>query len=130
MCNRVSLRFYRWRYREVGAASGVERCPQYKIGTIFWPEIENNATYYMGDQTRENAEFRDARADGEQTQVEERSEERLALIFGAGEQIATSHYHGYSYGLIFTAACLLRNFLPHGPQMTFPCAMLTHFRLV
>jgi hypothetical protein len=36
---------------------------------------------------------------------------RLALIFGAGEQIATSHYHSYNHGLIFTAACLL-NVLP------------------
>jgi hypothetical protein len=28
---------------------------------------------------------------------------RFALIFGAGEQIATSHYHAYNHGLIFTA---------------------------
>jgi hypothetical protein len=28
---------------------------------------------------------------------------RLALIFGAGEQIATSHYHSYNHGLIFSA---------------------------
>jgi len=30
-------------------------------------------------------------------------ENRLALIFGAGEQIATSRYHAYNHGLIFRA---------------------------
>ena len=31
------------------------------------------------------------------------SHNRLALVFGVGEQIAVSHYHSYNHGLSFTS---------------------------
>jgi len=76
---------------------------QYKVLKIFWPEVENNATYFHGGP-------HDGKTQGfitpglmvSKLKLEHAATNRLALIFGAGEQIAASHYHGYNHALIFT----------------------------
>jgi len=77
---------------------------QYKVGKMFWPEIENNATYYHGGSN--DGRMQNFVTPGlmvSKIKLNSDPRNRLALIFGAGEQIATSHYHGYNHGLIFTA---------------------------
>jgi len=77
---------------------------QYKVGKIFWPEIENNATFYHGGSN--DGKMQDFVTPGlmaSKIKLKSDPGNRLALIFGAGEQIATSHYHGYNHGLILTA---------------------------
>ncbi len=80
---------------------------QYKIGKFFWPEIESNATFYHGG-------VNDGRVQNFVTpglmvskfKVERDPRNRLALIFGGGMQIATTHFHTYNHGLIFTTRML------------------------
>jgi hypothetical protein len=77
---------------------------QHKIGKIFWPEIENNATFYHGGSN--DGKVQDLVTPGlmvSKTKLKSDPGNRLTLIFGAGEQIATSHYQSYNHGLIFTA---------------------------
>jgi hypothetical protein len=77
---------------------------QYHLGKYLWPEIEDNSTFYHGgpnDGKMQNfltpgivfSKFslrpRDAKS-------------RLGVGFGAGEQIATSAFHSYNHGLVFT----------------------------
>ena len=78
---------------------------QYKVGKLFWPEIESNATFYHGGTN-----------DGKMQEFitpglligkcglhpnDKRS--RPGLAFGAGMQIATSQFHTYNHELILTA---------------------------
>jgi hypothetical protein len=77
---------------------------QCKIGKIFWPDIENNATFCHGGSN--DGKVQDFVTPGlmvSKIKLKSDPGSRLALIFGAGEQIATSHYHSYNHGLIFTA---------------------------
>jgi Putative MetA-pathway of phenol degradation len=77
---------------------------QYKIGKLFWPEIENNATYFHGGP--HDGKTQDFVTPGlmlSRFKLEHDARNRLSLTFGAGEQIAVSHYHGYNHGLIFTS---------------------------
>ncbi len=76
---------------------------QARVANFFWPEVEFNSTFYRGGSN-----------DGkEQTfvspglmisKIKLRSEpgSRLALVFGAGEQIALSSFHSYNHELSFT----------------------------
>jgi len=77
---------------------------QYKLAKIFWPEIENNATFYHGGSNDGKVQaFVTPGLMVSKIKLKSNPGNRLALIFGAGEQIATSHYHAYNHGLIFTA---------------------------
>ena len=76
---------------------------QYRIGKIFWPEIENNATYFHGGpHAGKTQDFVTPELIVSKIKLEHDARNRLALMFGAGEQIAVSRYHGYNHGLIFT----------------------------
>lgn len=77
---------------------------QYKIGgrtarsPSLWPEVEFNTTYYKGgpnDGKTQN--FVTPGAVGRFP-----IHKRLGLVFGTGMQIATSQYHSYNHGWIFT----------------------------
>lgn len=80
---------------------------QAHLAKYFWPQIEFNSTYYKGGPN-------DGRAQTFATpgllvshrlrSVESRS--RLAVCAGAGEQIATSHFHSYNHGIIVTTRLL------------------------
>lgn len=80
---------------------------QYHIGKFFWPEIENNATFYHGGPN-------DGRVQNFVTpglmlsnfKLERDPRNRLALVLGGGMQIATSQFHIYNHGLVLTARML------------------------
>ena len=81
---------------------------QYRIHKYFWPEIEDNATFFFGgknDGKMQNfltpgitlSKFKFHPGD---------AKSRPAIAFGGGEQIATSHLHTYNHNLVFTARLL------------------------
>lgn len=80
---------------------------QYRIGKLFWPEIENNATFYHGGAN-------DGRVQNFVTpglmlskfKLERDPRNRLAVVVGGGMQIATSQFHAYNHGLVLTARML------------------------
>jgi hypothetical protein len=80
---------------------------QYRIGKFFWPEIENNATFYHGGTN-------DGRVQNFVTpglmlskfNLERDPRNRLALVAGGGIQIATSQFHAYNHGLVLSARML------------------------
>ena len=78
---------------------------QYHMGKYLWPEIEANATYFLGGKndgrsqnfitpgiTTSRFKFRPG---------DERS--RIGIAIGAGMQIATSQFHSYNHQLLFTS---------------------------
>lgn len=78
---------------------------QYHMGKYLWPEIETNATYFLGGKndgksqnfitpgiTTSRFKFRPG---------DERS--RLGIAIGAGMQIATSQFHSYNHQLLLTS---------------------------
>lgn len=80
---------------------------QYRVGKYFWPEIESNATFYHGGPN-------DGRVQNFVTpglmlskfKLERDPRNRLALVVGAGMQIATSEFHSYNHGLVITTRML------------------------
>ncbi len=78
---------------------------QYRIGKLFWPELESNATFYKGGTNDgKTQEFltpgivigRCGLHPGD-------PKSRPGLAFGGGMQIATSHFHAYNHSLILTS---------------------------
>jgi len=77
---------------------------QYRIGKVFWPEIENNATFFHGGSNDGRVQnFITPGLMVSKIKLRSNPRDRLALIFGAGMQIATSHFHTFNHGLILTA---------------------------
>lgn len=81
---------------------------QYHLGKYVWPEIESNATYFYGgknDGKMQNfvtpgftfSKFKFHPKD---------ASSRPGVAFGAGEQIATSHFHTFNHNLVFTSRLL------------------------
>jgi len=80
---------------------------QYHIGKYFWPEIENNATFYHGgpnDGRKQN--FVTPGLMLSKFKLERDPRNRLALMFGGGMQIATSQFHTYNHALVLTTRML------------------------
>jgi hypothetical protein len=81
---------------------------QYRIHKYFWPELEDNATFYFGGKN--DGKMQNFLTPGitfskiKLHPGDERS--RLAIAFGGGEQIATSRLHTYNHNLVFTARLL------------------------
>jgi hypothetical protein len=64
---------------------------QYRVGKIFWPEIESNATYYRGGP--HDGKSQDFVTPGlvlSKFKLEHNPRNRPSLILGAGEQIAVN----------------------------------------
>ncbi|MGB6877356.1 MAG: transporter [Candidatus Acidiferrales bacterium] len=77
---------------------------QYKITKIFWPEIENNATFFHGGPNSGKVQsFVTPGLVVSKIALTHDSKSRLGLAFGAGMQIATLQYHAYNHGLILTS---------------------------
>jgi hypothetical protein len=78
---------------------------QYKIGKLFWPEIESNATFYHnGTNNGKMQEFiTPGLLIGKCGLHPSDKRSRPGLAFGAGMQIATSQFHTYNHELIMTA---------------------------
>lgn len=81
---------------------------QYHLGRYFWPELESNATYYHGGPNDgKNQEFlTPGLILGKFSLRPKDPKSRLGIGFGAGEQIATSKFHSFNHGLIFTSRLL------------------------
>lgn len=80
---------------------------QYHAGRFFWPEIENNATFYHGgpnDGREQN--FITPGLMLSKFKLEHDPRNRLALVVGGGMQIATSHFHTYNHGIVLTTRML------------------------
>lgn len=77
---------------------------QYKIGKLFWPEIETNSSYYfLGPHSGMNQTFITPGLMISKIRLSSNERSRLAWIFGGGMQIATSHFHAYNHELVFTS---------------------------
>ncbi|MFZ0774164.1 MAG: transporter [Candidatus Sulfotelmatobacter sp.] len=80
---------------------------QYRIGKLFWPEIENNATFYHGGAN--DGRLQNFVTPGlmlSKFKLERDPRNRVALVVGGGMQIATSQFHAYNHGLVLTARML------------------------
>jgi Putative MetA-pathway of phenol degradation len=80
---------------------------QYHIGKFFWPEIENNATFYHGGPNDGHVQnFVTPGLMLSKFKLQRDPRNRLALVAGGGMQIATSQFHTYNHGLVLTARML------------------------
>ena len=78
---------------------------QYRIGKLFWPEIESNSTFYKGGPNDgKTQEFiTPGMIIGKCGLHPSDPKSRPGLAFGGGMQIATSRFHSYNHALILTA---------------------------
>jgi hypothetical protein len=78
---------------------------QYRIGKLFWPEIESNATFFKGGPNDgKTQEFiTPGLIIGKCGLHPTDAKSRPGLTFGGGMQIAASHLHSYNHSLILTA---------------------------
>jgi len=77
---------------------------QYRIHKIFWPEIENNATFFHGGPNDGRVQnFISPGLVISPLKLTSDTKSRLGFILGIGEQIATTHFHTYNHGLILDA---------------------------
>jgi hypothetical protein len=78
---------------------------QYRVGKLFWPELESNATFYKGGTNDgKMQEFvTPGMIVGKCALHPADAKSRPGLAFGAGMQIATSHFHAYNHALVLTA---------------------------
>jgi hypothetical protein len=77
---------------------------QYRIHKRFWPEIENNATFFhAGPNDGRVQNFVSPGIVVSPLKLSSDPKSRLGLILGIGEQIATTHFHLYNHALILDA---------------------------
>jgi hypothetical protein len=72
---------------------------QYKTDPHWWPEVEFNTTYFKGGPN--DGKVQNFVTPGSLGRFP--LHHRIGLTMGAGMQIATSEYHSFNHGLIFTA---------------------------
>jgi hypothetical protein len=74
---------------------------QYRIHKIFWPELENNATFFHGGPN--DGRVQDLMSSGlvvSPLKLNGNPRSRLGFILGIGEQVATTRFHTYNHALI------------------------------
>lgn len=77
---------------------------QYRIHKVLWPEVENNATFFHGGPNDGRVQnFVSPGIVFSPLKLTRNPNNRLGLIFGIGEQIATTHFHLYNHALMFDA---------------------------
>lgn len=92
---------------KIGRAVQWNSVAQYRVGKFFWPEIEDNATFYHGGA--DDGRVQNFVTPGlmlSKFKVERDPRNRLAMVFGGGMQVATSKFHTYNHGLVLTARML------------------------
>ena len=80
-------------YKAGGSAKPGSRIPS------IWPEVEFNSTFFKGGTN--DGKTQNFASPGLIARFP--IHHRHALVFGAGDQIATSRFHSYNHGLLFTA---------------------------
>ena len=89
---------------QIGRTIAWNSTVQYRIGKIFWPELESNASYFhLGPNDGKNQNFLSPGIMVSKIKFRKDPKDRLALIFGGSVQIATSHYHAYNHALVFSS---------------------------
>jgi hypothetical protein len=77
---------------------------QKKFRKIFWPEVEVNTTFLRGGPHDGKIQtFISPGFEVSKIALTSNEKSRLALVIGAGEQIAATHYHAYNHALSFTS---------------------------
>jgi hypothetical protein len=77
------------------------------VARLFWPELESNTSFYSGGTN--DGKLASFVTPGlilgrvPLSQTASGTPGRLGLTFGAGEQIAVTHFHPYNHALILTA---------------------------
>jgi hypothetical protein len=81
---------------------------QYKVSKYFYPEIEDNATFFF--QGKNDGKMQNFLTPALMISKfkfhPENPSSRPAIAFGGGEQIATSQFHTFNHNLVFTARLL------------------------
>jgi len=77
---------------------------QYRIHKRFWPEIESNSTFFHGGPNDGRVQnFVSPGLVVSPLKLTRDPKNRLGIILGIGEQIATTHFHLYNHALILDA---------------------------
>lgn len=77
---------------------------QDRVNRIFWPEVEINSTFFRGGpHDGKTQTFISPGFEVSKIKLTANETSRLAIVFGAGEQIAVTHYHAYNHALSFTS---------------------------
>lgn len=77
---------------------------QYKVAKIFWPEVEDNSTFFHGGPNAGKTQnFITPGLMVSKLNLTSNAKSRLSVTLGAGAQIATSQYHSYNHGVILTS---------------------------
>lgn len=78
---------------------------QYNFHKYFFPEVESNATYFLGGKNDGKAQnFIEPGLTTSKFKVRPDNEtSRAGFAFGAGIQIATSSFHSYDHQIVFTS---------------------------
>lgn len=90
---------------KLGRAIAWNTTVQYKVHKYFFPELESNATYFLGGKNDGKAQnFLEPGLTTAKFKVRPNNEtSRAGFAFGAGIQIATSRFHTYNHQLVFTS---------------------------
>ena len=77
---------------------------QLRLKRILWPEVEVNSTFFRGGPHDGMAQtFLSPGFEVSKIKLTRNETSRLAVVFGAGEQIAVTHYHSYNHELALTS---------------------------
>lgn len=81
---------------------------QFHAGKYLWPELEDNATYFIGGNNGGKMQnFLTPGMNAGKFKLHPRdAKSRTALMTGIGMQIASSSFHAYNHQLVFTARFL------------------------
>ena len=91
----------------LGRSIGWNTAAQLHVWKYFWPEIEFNSTYYKGGPNDgKNQTFATPGLLVARKLRPREPASRLGVCIGAGEQIATSHFHSYNHGIAVTTRLL------------------------
>ena len=90
---------------KLGCSVAWNTTAQYRIHKYFWPEIEDNATFFYGGKN--DGKMQNFVTPGitlSKFKLHPGNEtSRLAVAFGGGVQIATSQFHTYNHNLVLTS---------------------------
>lgn len=77
---------------------------QYHLGKYLWPEVESNATWFYGGKN--DGKMQNFLTPGITTTRfkfhPSDAKSRTGIALGAGMQIASSHFHTFNHGLVFS----------------------------
>jgi hypothetical protein len=77
---------------------------QDRVNRVLWPEVEISSTFFRGGQHDGKAQtFVAPGFEVSKIKLTSNETSRLAVVFGAAEQIAVTHYHSYNHALSFTS---------------------------